>query len=553
MPPVGRPCASTSCCRCRSPPTSPSPASRRSRTSPTSSGRPRTWSASPSRPARARSPPGSSTRRPMMRAGEVLETVPGVVISQHSGEGKANQYYLRGFNLDHGTDFATTVAGMPVNMPTHGHGHGYSDLNFLIPELVSGVQFSKGPYFAEQGDFATAGRREHQLHQQPGPADRARRRRRRRASCGRWRRRRRRSGGGTLLGGLRGAAQRRPVGPARRLPQGERRGPLQPRRRGERPLGHRHGLRRPMELDRPGAAARRRQRARSTASARSTPPTAATPTATAARSTGSAPRNNASTKVSAFGIGYDLNLFSNFTYFLDDPDQRRPVRAGRPAVRLGRARSATGGSGSGAAAQSQNTVGAADPQRRHLERRAVSHRAAAAARHRPRGRRAADQRRRPTRRTRRRGRRGCGRWPACAWTATASTSRPASRPTRGTDYAGLASPKVGAVFGPFDGTEFYVNAGLGFHSNDARGATITVDPATGEPADRVTPLARAKGAEVGFRSVAHPAAADQRCAVDARASTRSWFSSATPAPPRPAGRAIATASSGPTTTRRGRG
>src|SRR5262245_41914066 len=90
--------------------------------------------------------------RPVMRAGEVLETVPGVVISQHSGEGKANQYYLRGFNLDHGTDFATTVAGMPVNMPTHGHGHGYSDLNFLIPELVSGVQFSKGPYFADQGD-----------------------------------------------------------------------------------------------------------------------------------------------------------------------------------------------------------------------------------------------------------------------------------------------------------------------------------------------------------------------------------------------------------------
>ena len=63
--------------------------------------------------------------RPIMRAGEVLETVPGVVISQHSGEGKANQYYLRGFNLDHGTDFSTTVAGMPVNMPTHGHGHGY--------------------------------------------------------------------------------------------------------------------------------------------------------------------------------------------------------------------------------------------------------------------------------------------------------------------------------------------------------------------------------------------------------------------------------------------
>ena len=95
--------------------------------------------------------------RPIMRAGEVLETVPGLIISQHSGEGKANQYYLRGFNLDHGTDFTTTVAGVPVNMPTHAHGHGYSDLNFLIPELVSGVQFRKGPYFANERDFATAG------------------------------------------------------------------------------------------------------------------------------------------------------------------------------------------------------------------------------------------------------------------------------------------------------------------------------------------------------------------------------------------------------------
>jgi hypothetical protein len=95
--------------------------------------------------------------RPLMRSGNVLETMPGVIVSQHSGEGKANQYYLRGFNLDHGTDFATTVAGMPVNMPTHAHGQGYADLNFLIPELVSGVQYSKGPYFADQGDFATAG------------------------------------------------------------------------------------------------------------------------------------------------------------------------------------------------------------------------------------------------------------------------------------------------------------------------------------------------------------------------------------------------------------
>src|SRR5712692_7941085 len=95
--------------------------------------------------------------RPTLRAGDVLESVPGVLISQHSGEGKANQYYLRGFNLDHGTDLATTVAGVPVNMPTHAHGQGYSDLNFLIPELVSGIQYKKGPYYADEGDFATAG------------------------------------------------------------------------------------------------------------------------------------------------------------------------------------------------------------------------------------------------------------------------------------------------------------------------------------------------------------------------------------------------------------
>jgi hypothetical protein len=95
--------------------------------------------------------------RPALRPGEVLEFVPGMIVTQHSGDGKANQYFLRGFNLDHGTDFATSVGGMPVNMPTHGHGQGYSDLNFLIPELVQRIEYRKGPYFAKGGDFASAG------------------------------------------------------------------------------------------------------------------------------------------------------------------------------------------------------------------------------------------------------------------------------------------------------------------------------------------------------------------------------------------------------------
>ena len=95
--------------------------------------------------------------RPLLRPGEVLETVPGLIITQHSGDGKANQYFLCGYNLDHGTDFATFVAGMPINMRSHAHGQGWTDLNFLIPELVSRIDYHKGPYFAEDGDFASAG------------------------------------------------------------------------------------------------------------------------------------------------------------------------------------------------------------------------------------------------------------------------------------------------------------------------------------------------------------------------------------------------------------
>ncbi|SOZ17136.1 TonB-dependent outer membrane receptor (fragment) [Cupriavidus taiwanensis] len=95
--------------------------------------------------------------RPLLRPGELLETAPGLIVTQHSGDGKANQYFLRGFNLDHGTDLSTTVAGMPVNMRTNAHGQGYTDLNFVIPELVSGIAYKKGTYYAEEGDFSAAG------------------------------------------------------------------------------------------------------------------------------------------------------------------------------------------------------------------------------------------------------------------------------------------------------------------------------------------------------------------------------------------------------------
>lgn len=95
--------------------------------------------------------------RPILRSGEVLETVPGVIITQHAGGGKANQYFLRGFNLDHGTDFAIFIDGMPLNLPSHAHGEGYADMNTVIPEFVQRVNYEKGPYYADVGNYGSAG------------------------------------------------------------------------------------------------------------------------------------------------------------------------------------------------------------------------------------------------------------------------------------------------------------------------------------------------------------------------------------------------------------
>ena len=95
--------------------------------------------------------------RVVARTGELLEVVPGLIVSQHSGDGKANQYFLRGFNLDHGIDFKMSLDGMPINQRSHAHGQGWADLNPLIPELISSIHYRKGPYYAADGDFANAG------------------------------------------------------------------------------------------------------------------------------------------------------------------------------------------------------------------------------------------------------------------------------------------------------------------------------------------------------------------------------------------------------------
>ena len=186
----------------------------------------RIWSASPSPRARAPSRRVSSRCGRSCAPAKCSRRFPGVVISQHSGEGKANQYYLRGFNLDHGTDFATTVAGIPVNMPTHGHGHGYSDLELPHPRARERRAVRQGPVLRGPGRLRDGGLGEYQLHQQP------RRSRGRGSAPGRTASSARSSAASPRLGTrhaagrIRSGTQRWSVGHPRRLREAERPRPL---------------------------------------------------------------------------------------------------------------------------------------------------------------------------------------------------------------------------------------------------------------------------------------------------------------------------------------
>jgi outer membrane receptor protein involved in Fe transport len=438
--------------------------------------------------------------RPFMRQAEVLETVPGVIITQHSGEGKANQYFLRGFNLDHGSDFATTVAGVPVNMPTHAHSQGYSDLNFLIPELVAGVQYSKGPYFADQGDFATAGAGninyatslDRPLVQlEMGTYDFGRALLAASPKVGR----------GTLLAAFETSTNSGPwsvpdsyrkYNGVLRYSQGDNVNGLSltfmgyhgkwnateasPQRAIDSGLIDRFG-----SIDDSDGGHTYRYSVG-----------------------GEWQHTNGSTltKVQAYGLGYDLNLISNFTFFLDDPvhgDQRdqldhRFVTGGRAFQkrqgRLGRY-------------SMQNTYGIqvrndniAQVALIHTERRVpIETWNDASAIVTSVGGYADNQME-------------WSRWMRTTVGLRVDGSRydvtnKVDARNGGVATAGIVSPKGTATFGPWRSTEIYVNAGTGFHSNSALGTTLKYLP-DGTAADPVTPLVRAKGAEVGVRTVAVP-------------------------------------------------
>jgi hypothetical protein len=290
--------------------------------------------------------------RPALRPGEVLEFVPGLIVTQHSGDGKANQYFLRGFNLDHGTDFATTVSGMPVNMPTHGHGQGYSDLNFLIPELVERIDYRKGRT-SPQRRFL--GRRLGR-HRLPHPLDEPGA-----AHAGPARLPASGAGGSTALAGGRPAGRGR--GPAQRRPLDAARAPAQEQcvltlSGGTRAQAQRQrdGLRRELALHRPGARAPDRRGLQGRPFGRFDAVDPSDGGSTQRHSLSGEWHRDAdgqATQLAAYAIAYRLQLFSNFTYAMERPDTATSSRSRTGARSMASAPARSGAPPGGLPARSE--------------------------------------------------------------------------------------------------------------------------------------------------------------------------------------------------------
>jgi outer membrane receptor protein involved in Fe transport len=438
--------------------------------------------------------------RPASRVGELLEAVPGLIVTQHSGEGKANQYFLRGFNLDHGTDLAITVDGMPVNMPTHGHGQGYADINFLIPELVQAVNVRKGPYFADKGDFASAGAIDiDYLNKLPNNLAEI--------TLGSFGYRRGLAAGstavgdGTLLAAVEAGKYNGPwdvpdlvrkLNGVLRYSQGTATDGFT-----VSAMAYSNGWTSTDQVA---------QRAIDQNMIARFGSLDATDGGTSSRFSLSSNWAQSSefgqSKVSAYLVRSSLQLFNNFTYYLADPvngDQfsqlDRRTLVGLDASHSFDLRFA--------GVPTQTRIGLqtrADDINvglfRTLQRATLF-----------------------TVRDDNVQEGNIGLWTdtTARWTDWLRTTvgvrqdvfsghvasdTPANS---GNAEAAMTSPKAGIVLGPWHNTEFYGNAGTGLHSNDVRGATITVDPN-----DKTTPLnpvpllVRSKGAEIGIRTKANP-------------------------------------------------
>ncbi|MBV8034649.1 TonB-dependent receptor [Roseateles sp.] len=440
--------------------------------------------------------------RPALRPGEVLEFVPGVIVTQHSGDGKANQYFLRGFNLDHGTDFATTVNGLPVNMPTHGHGQGYSDLNFLIPELVDRIDYRKGPYFARNGDFSAAGSADiayrNTLDQGFAALTLGQRQFQRFVGAASTRL----DQGLNLLGAV---EVQHNDGPWTLPEQLRKHNGVLTLSGGTRAEGWSASL---MGYDakwtstdqvpeRLIAAGRYNGRPFGRFDAIDTSDGGETRRGSLS---GEWHRvaDGAATRVAAYVLDYRLKLYSNFTYAMERPEEGDQFlqRDRRRVYGFNASRTFEHRLG-GLPAQTELGV-----QLRHdrirvglfdtVERRIT-----------------ATTREDEVRQTQG-GVYGQTSVELAPWLrgivglradqARFRVNSLAEAANSGRSSAHLLSPKFALIAGPWAKTEFFLNAGRGFHSNDARGTTTTVDPKTGEAVDKVPGLVAARGLELGART-----------------------------------------------------
>ena len=434
--------------------------------------------------------------RPILRPGEVLELVPGLIITQHSGAGKANQYFLRGFNLDHGTDFATTLDGVPVNLRTHAHGQGYTDLNFLVPELIGDVHYLKGPYLAAQGDFASAGAADIHYATELPSSEAA-------LTGGTYGYARAllagspRLGGGSLLYGLELMHEDGPWV----HPDDYRR--LNAVLRYSRMAGSASWSVTAMAYD--GSWNATDQIPERAVQAGTLDRFGAVDPTTGGKSSRYSLSGNwhqalggGTLEANLYAVRYRLDLFSNFTYFLDDPNHGDQMRQHDDRWYYGTSGTWTR---SLLAGSLPNTVQVGWEARSdrilpveldHTEARQVID----------------SIRRDEVVETSAAGfaelRTQWARWVRTIagvrydryWFDVSSDLTENS----GHRTAGIASPKASAILGPWVKTELFLNFGLGFHSNDARGVTTTLDPGTGKPVSPVTPLVRTRGDEIGVRT-----------------------------------------------------
>ena len=433
--------------------------------------------------------------RTVYRPGELLEVTPGLIVSQHSGEGKANQFYLRGFNLDHGTDLRTTVDGMLVNQRSHSHGQGWTDVNFLIPELASTLDYRKGPYSAEDGDFAAAGSVSvHYVDKLPDTL----------VSLGFGENGYRRAliaGSPSVAGGnmLYALELFHNDGPFTKGDNYRKINGVLRFSRGSDSSGFNvTGMAYEASYNATDQIPKRAVDAGTLDRFSSIDPTDGGKVHRYSLSAAwHANTESTATKVGAYVINNRLRIFSNFTYFLDDPvngDQfsqpddrtdlafnashsRRFTIFGRP---------------------SESTVGM------QVQRDSILNSLL-----RTKARQLLSETRQDNIRETSFGAylENTTQWAEKFRTVLGLREdyydfnvRSSLAANSGQTHASLISPKLSLIFGPWSKTELYLNAGAGFHSNDARGTVISVDPKTGDPADRVPGLVRAKGLEAGLRT-----------------------------------------------------